>query len=252
MSLRKSSKKPSRMSKQSGQPRGRFITIEGVEGVGKSTNIERMREFLVSKDIEVVCTREPGGTPISEKIRQLLLDPDNAGMDAVTELMLMFAARRQHVEGLIRPALAAGTWVISDRFTDSTYAYQGGGRGIAEALIRQLEDLALDGFQPDMTVLLDLDVHEGLKRARKLGDADRFELEEGDFFNRVRQTFLQRAQMDKPGGAGADAGQGAGQGVGQGKEGRYRIVDASQSLEDVEAALRDILAELIIASTDRS
>ena len=208
--------------------RGKFITIEGAEGVGKSTNIAFMKEFLTQQGIAVISTREPGGTPISESIRKILLNTDNASMHNMTELMLVFAARRQHIEGLIRPALAAGTWVISDRFTDSTYAYQGGGRGLPDSLIKQVEDLALDGFHPDLTIILDMDAAEGLQRARALGEADRFEMEGREFYQRVRQTFLDRASSASQDQAG---------------QGRYRLVDASQSLAMVQADLQAIMLE---------
>lgn len=206
--------------------RGRFITIEGVEGVGKSTSIEHIRSILARHDIASVSTREPGGTPLSERIRELLLDKANMSMDAMTELLLMFAARVQHVEALIKPALSEGRWVICDRFTDSTYAYQGGGRGIDPALIAGLEKLSLGDFRPDLTLILDLPVAQGMARAAGRSERDRFESEDLVFFNRVRDTFLARA-----------AG-----------EARYRVVDASGDIGTVQARVTSII-EAEIAAT---
>jgi dTMP kinase len=186
---------------------GQFITIEGAEGVGKSTNIKLIQTLLDAAGIAHIATREPGGTPLAEQIRGLLL---------------MFAARRQHVEELILPATEAGQWVICDRFTDSTYAYQGGGRGLDLAQIAVLEQLCLGDFRPNLTLLLDLDVTAGLTRAAERGAPDRFESEDVAFFNRVRQAFLDRA-------ASAD---------------HYRVVDASQPLVQVQASIRSIITTL--------
>lgn len=203
--------------------RGRFISIEGVEGVGKSTNIQYIESMLDSRNIEHVCTREPGGTPLGEKIRELLLDRNDRSMDPMTELLLMFAARAQHVKEFIRPNLAAGRWVICDRFTDSSYAYQGGGRQISREVIAGLDELVLEGFHPDVTLILDLPVEQGLKRANDRSEEDRFELEESEFFDRVRAVFLDLA-------AGED---------------RYHVIDASLDLEDVQKQIQRVIADEI-------
>ena len=175
-------------------PRGQFITLEGTEGVGKSSLMTALSKWLASKGESVVTTREPGGTVIGEALRSLLLDPSNQNLTDITELGLMFAARSQHLAERILPALARGDWVICDRFTDSTYAYQGGGRGMSETLIAQFEALTLDGFQPNLTVLLDVPIAIGLARAAQVGAPDRFESEQHAFFERARATFLSRAE----------------------------------------------------------
>ena len=198
---------------------GRFISIEGVEGVGKSTSIDRIASSLESHGIPYVTTREPGGTPLSERIRELLLDKRNMSMSPMTELLLMFAARAQHVNEFIKPTLAGGHWVICDRFTDSTYAYQGGGRGIDDALIQQVEKIALENFRPDLVLVLDLPVDEGMSRALSRGEKDRFESEDIAFFNRVRDVFLSRAAGDS----------------------RYQVVDASGIPEAVGTRLDAII-----------
>ncbi|MBD3646692.1 MAG: dTMP kinase, partial [Pseudomonadales bacterium] len=176
--------------------RGRFISIEGVEGVGKSTNIRYIESMLDSRNIEHVCTREPGGTPLGEKLRELLLDRDDRSMGAMSELLLMFAARAQHVRDFIRPNLEAGRWVICDRFTDSSYAYQGGGRLMGSEIVAELDELVLNGFHPDVTLILDLPVEQGLERANNRSEEDRFEMEDASFFNRVRDVFLDLAAKD--------------------------------------------------------
>ena len=198
---------------------GKFITIEGVEGVGKSTSIEFIAALLARHDIHAISTREPGGTPLAEDIRQLLLDRANGSMDPLTELLLMFAARVQHVNELVKPALERGDWVICDRFTDSSYAYQGGGRGLDPAIISALENLALGQFRPDLTILLDMSVEEGMARAVQRGERDRFEAEGADFFNRVRQVFLERASMSA----------------------RYHVVNAAGDVSSVQAELAPII-----------
>ena len=173
--------------------RGRFITIEGVEGVGKSTNIAAIARVLEAEGITFITTREPGGTPVAERIRELLLDHRETSIDAMTELLLMFAARTHHVSTLIKPALAAGQWVICDRFTDSSYAYQGGGRRIDLSIIAELDKLSLAGFEPDLTIVLDLPVAIGVARTGAPAQRDRFEREQQDFFERTRKIFLDRA-----------------------------------------------------------
>jgi dTMP kinase len=204
---------------------GLFITLEGPEGAGKSTNREYLAERLREQGIAVLLTREPGGTPLAERIRELLLASSAEAMAADTELLLVFAARAQHLAEVIRPALARGTVVLCDRFTDATYAYQGGGRGLSVERIAQLEQFVQAGLRPDLTLLFDLPIEIGLARAEARGRLDRFEQEGRGFFEAVRQTYLQRA-------AQASA--------------RYRIVDAGQSLAQVQLALDAIVPELLV------
>ena len=204
--------------------RGRFITLEGGEGAGKSTNLEYLSTRLQAAGVNVRHTREPGGTPLGEKLRELLLNPDHTGMHSDTELLLMFAARAQHLHELILPALARGEWVICDRFTDATYAYQGGGRGIDVQRIALLEDWVQQGLQPDTTLLFDLPVAQGLERAGKRGALDRFEQEQQDFFEQVRAAYLERAAQNP---------------------GRFRIVDAGRELAAVQQQLDDIINSML-------
>ena len=201
---------------------GRFITIEGVEGVGKSTNIALVKSLLEERGYEVLLTREPGGTPTGERIREILLDKDEQAMTAMTELLLVFAARSQHVSQVIMPALAAGQWVISDRFTDSSYAYQGGGRELGIEIVAALEAQVLADFRPDLTIVLDVDIATGLERATREAEADRFESEQTSFFQRVRETFLTLAEAD-----------------------RYRVIDAGQPIEKVQVDLTEVIVEFI-------
>ena len=178
--------------------RGKMISVEGIEGVGKSTLLPLMAETLRQSGIKVIETREPGGTVIGEQIRNVLLHQEEAAIAPVTELTMMFAARAQHLEEVIKPALHSGHWVLCDRFTDSTYAYQGGGRQLPSSLIEKIEHAVIESFQPDHTLLLDLDVIEGLNRAAQTGAKDRFESESIAFFNRVREAYLSRAsQFDR-------------------------------------------------------
>ena len=178
--------------------RGKMISVEGIEGVGKSTLLPLMAETLRQSGVKVIETREPGGTVIGEQIRDVLLHQKEAAIAPVTELTLMFAARAQHLEEVIKPALQAGHWVLCDRFTDSTYAYQGGGRQLPTSLIEKIEHAVIEDSQPDHTLLLDLDVIEGLNRAAQTGAKDRFESESIAFFNRVRAAYLSRAsQFDR-------------------------------------------------------
>ena len=202
---------------------GLFITLEGPEGAGKSTNLRWLAEQLQAAGCEVVTTREPGGTPLAERIREILLTPADEPMAVDTELLLMFAARAQHLEQVIRPALVAGKVVLCDRFTDATYAYQGGGRGVPAERIAVLEDFVQGHLRPDFTLILDLPVDAGLTRAAARGRLDRFEQEPLDFFDAVRQSYLLRA-MRAPG--------------------RYRVVDASLPLTDVQAQLLPLVAEV--------
>ena len=174
---------------------GKMISIEGVEGVGKSTLIPLLAQKVEAKGFSVVTTREPGGTEVGERIRDLLLHEHDPNIAPVTELSLMFAARAQHLEEVIKPALNAGHWVICDRFTDSTYAYQGGGRQLDQTLIESIEVATINAFQPDHTLLLDLDVELGLARAAQIGAKDRFESENVAFFERVRSAYFERANQ---------------------------------------------------------
>ncbi len=204
---------------------GLFITMEGIEGVGKSTNMEYVHQSLLAAGIKVVLTREPGGTELGEKIRGLLLDKDNQSMVEDTELLLMFAARAQHLAEVIKPALTQGQWVLCDRFTDATYAYQGGGRGIAYERIAQLEQWTQGDLRPDATLLLDAPVEVGMARAAgREQEADRFEREKQAFFVKVRQAYLDMASQNPQ---------------------RYCVVDASQPLEQVKIQLSEVVNRLI-------
>lgn len=194
---------------------GQFITLEGTEGAGKSTNLSFIQEWLNDQGIDHIVTREPGGTEISEAIREVLLNKDYTAMHEETELLLMFAARAQHLQEKILPAIQQGKWVISDRFTDATYAYQGAARGMSSERIAEIESWVQQGFQPDTTFIFDLPVEIGMARvASRGGDTDRFEQEKHDFFERVRSAYLQRAEQAPQ---------------------RYTVLDASQSLEQVQA-----------------
>ncbi|MFC8752634.1 dTMP kinase [Pseudomonas oryzihabitans] len=202
---------------------GLFITLEGPEGAGKSTNRDYLAELLGSGGREVVLTREPGGTPLAERIREILLAPAAEPMAVDTELLLMFAARAQHLAQVVRPALARGALVLCDRFVDATYAYQGGGRGVPVERIATLEAFVLGDLEPDLTLVFDLPVEIGLARAARRGALDRFEQEQRAFFEAVRQTYLDRAQAVPA---------------------RYRLIDASRSLAEVQAELRALVATL--------
>lgn len=173
--------------------RGSFITLEGIDGAGKSTHLAWIEGFLKSRGREVRVTREPGGTPLGESLRSLLLDHTRA-MHRDTETLLMFAARREHLDKVIRPALDAGVWVVSDRFTDASFAYQGGGRGVDWKRLETLETWVQDALQPDLTLLFDVPVEVGRKRMEGVREFDRFEREEEAFFARVRQAYLRRAR----------------------------------------------------------
>ncbi|WP_297792346.1 dTMP kinase [uncultured Marinobacter sp.] len=205
--------------------RGRFITFEGTEGVGKSTQLRTAADTLAALGVEFIVTREPGGTPMAEAIRELLLAPRDEPVNDITELLLMFAARAQHLHTRILPELKAGRWVLCDRFTDATFAYQGGGRGVPAERIALLEDLVQGNVRPDQVILLDAPVETGMTRARHRGDLDRFEQEALAFFERIRATYLQRASADPE---------------------RYQIVDAARPLEvvteDVESRISAMVA----------
>ena len=204
---------------------GRFIVLEGGEGAGKSSNLDYLQRLLEGRGLRVLRTREPGGTPLGEAVRGLLLDPAFAGMEARSELLLMFAARAQHVAQVIRPALDEGVWVISDRFTSSSYAYQGGGRGLPNEAIAWLEAFVQDELRPDLTLLLDTPVEVGLARMRSRGEPeDRIEREGRPFFERVRAAFLAQAEA---------------------APGRFAVIDASEPLERVQAAMQRALEPIL-------
>ena len=175
---------------------GKFITLEGAEGAGKSSLMSAISEWLAARGLEVLASREPGGTPVGEVLRDLLLDPKHP-ITPMTELALMFASRAQHIEEIIKPALAKGVWVICDRFTDSSYAYQGSGRGFNLESISAFEALTIDNYAPDLTLLLDIPVELGLQRAAQVGEPDRFEREATEFFQKVRAGFLARAETEQ-------------------------------------------------------
>lgn len=176
--------------------RGKFITIEGTEGVGKTTNIEFIKAWLETRSLPFVCTREPGGTPLAEQIRELLLAPREEIVSSTAELLLMFAGRAQHLHQVIEPVLSEGAWILCDRFTDATYAYQGAGRNMRSDLIAELEMLVQGSLRPDLTLILDIPVELGLKRASERSEPDRFEQEQLEFFERVRQGYLAIAAAD--------------------------------------------------------
>jgi dTMP kinase len=206
---------------------GRFITLEGIEGAGKSTVAKFAREWLEAHGHEVTLTREPGGTPLAERVRQLVLDRQGEPITPATETLLMFAARGLHLENLIRPALARGAWVVCDRFTDATRAYQGAGRGVSREWIEQLAAEIQRGLNPDCTLLLDLPVAAGLERVRRRSGAaptDRFEEEPAKFFERVREEYLQLARAEPA---------------------RIRIIDASGNLESVQQQVSAALEALV-------
>lgn len=204
--------------------RGKFITLEGGEGVGKSTNLAFIREYLGERGLPVVLTREPGGTALAEKIRSLLLEKSSEPMADLTELLLVFAARAQHLDQVIRPALERGDWVLCDRFTDATYAYQGYGRGLDRELIGRLEALVHPNLQPDLTILLDIDIELGLARASERGDLDRIESEQRGFFDAVREGYLNLARQFSE---------------------RYVVVDASPPLAVVQAQIEGHLKNFV-------
>jgi dTMP kinase len=207
--------------------RGRFIVLEGIEGAGKSSQMAPLMSYLEGQRIHAIATREPGGSPVAERIRTLLLDRANAGMSPDAELLLVFAARAEHLARVIVPALESGTWVLCDRFTDATYAYQGGGRGIDPGRIAILEGLVQGDLRPDLSLVFDLPPKLGLARAGGRGAADRFESERLPFFEAARAAYLARANADL---------------------GRYRVLDAARPLSEVTdqaiAALGALLAGL--------
>ncbi|MEQ8937329.1 MAG: dTMP kinase [Gammaproteobacteria bacterium] len=201
---------------------GKFITLEGIEGAGKSTMLNFISEQLQQAGNEVVVTREPGGTRVGEKLQEILLDNSNTRLSDDAELLIIFAARAQHLQQVIRPALNAGQYVLCDRFTDASYAYQGGGRNMSTERIRQLEDWVQQGLEPDLTILFDLDVATGLRRAGKRGDADRFEQEHVDFFERIRQCYIDRASAEPE---------------------RFRVIDAASTVDNVKQQILEVLKD---------
>jgi len=204
---------------------GKFISIEGIEGAGKSTQLAFIERYLNQAGINVVVTREPGGTELGEQIRELLLAPRDGGMAVDTELLLMSAARAEHIEQVIKPALERGDWVLSDRFVDATFAYQGGGRGISTDRIEQVSAWTLNGLHTDTTFLFDLPVEVGQQRViSRKGDIDRFEQEKTVFFQKIRDCYLQRADNEPN---------------------RVKVIDASKSIADIELQLTAILKSLI-------
>ncbi len=202
------------------QKRGLFITLEGGEGAGKSTNMAFIQRYFNDHNLPFVNTREPGGTPLAEDLRSLLLAPRDELVDSDAELLMMFAARAQHLKQKILPTLDKGISILCDRFTDATFAYQGGGRGIPMQRIALLEQFVQGDIRPDLTIYLDVPVDVGMARAAERGQLDRFEQEKHEFFERVRSVYLQRAQ-DNPT--------------------RYRIINAAQSLDEVQADLKTVL-----------
>ena len=197
--------------------KAKFITFEGVDGAGKSTHLSWFAETLRGQGLDVLLTREPGGTPLGERLREILL---NESMHAETEALLMFAARREHIEQVIRPALAQGTWVISDRFSDASFAYQGGGRGLDTGKLEQLEQWTHGGFQPDLTLLFDIPVEIARQRLSNNQSLDRFEQEQAEFFEKVRKAYLDRYAKSPQ---------------------RFALIDAAQSLDQVKASLEKII-----------
>jgi len=203
---------------------GKFITVEGIEGVGKSTNVAFLREAIEKRGINVLTTREPGGTPMAERIREMLIEHGDEPVPDITELLLMFASRSLHVNNVIQPALAAGSWVICDRFTDASRAYQGGGRGFPQMDINRLAEWVHGDLCPDLTILLDAPVATGMSRAGRRGRPDRIEIERVDFFERVRECYLSLAEAEPE---------------------RLVVVDASRDLDTVRASIESIADRII-------
>ncbi len=208
---------------------GKFITFEGTEGVGKTTQIQLLEKYLKTKNIACIVTREPGGTKLGERVREILLNNDETSIDPMAELLLMFSARAQHLKEVIYPALKNNMWVLCDRFTDASYAYQGGGRGLSFPIIKRIETSVQNHFVPDLTVLLLGDIQEGMRRVSKRGGKDRFELEKFDFFERVQYSYLQLAAANPE---------------------RFTVVDADQRIDKaalaIQTAVKQRFAELII------
>ena len=204
--------------------KGLFITLEGIEGAGKSTAVDFIEDFLTKEGHDVIKTREPGGTVIGEQIREILLKNENYTLTYDTELLLVFSARAQHIQEVILPALSSGKIILCDRFTDASYAYQGGGRGIDASRINLLEKWVQGDLRPNLTLLFDLDVSIGMQRTKKRSDADRFELEELNFFEKIRNTYLERAKNEPQ---------------------RFRIINSASSLESVKEQIITILKDFL-------
>ena len=204
--------------------KGLFITLEGIEGAGKSTVADFIEDFLTKEGHDVIKTREPGGTVIGEQIREILLKNENYTLTYDTELLLVFSARAQHIQEVILPTLSSGKIILCDRFTDASYAYQGGGRGIDESRINLLEKWVQGDLRPNLTLLFDLDVSIGMQRTKKRSDADRFEREEINFFEKIRNTYLERAKKEPQ---------------------RFRIINAASSLENVKEQIVTILKDFL-------
>ena len=204
--------------------KGLFITLEGIEGAGKSTAVDFIEDFLTKKGHDVIKTREPGGTVIGEQIREILLKNENYTLTYDTELLLVFSARAQHIQEVILPALSSGKIILCDRFTDASYAYQGGGRGIDASRINLLEKWVQGDLRPNLTLLFDLDVSIGMQRTKKRSDADRFEREEINFFEKIRNTYLERAKNEPQ---------------------RFRIINSASSLESVKEQIITILKDFL-------
>ncbi len=209
--------------------RGKFITVEGIEGVGKSTNIEFLSAIIADRGFSVLRTREPGGTPMAERIRQMLLEHGEEPLPDIAESLLFFASRSLHICNTIRPALAAGRWVVCDRFTDASRAYQGHARGLGLDRINLMADWVQEDLQPDLTILLDAPAEVGRARATKRGEADRLDAEDASFYQRVRDAYLSLAAAEP---------------------GRFAVVDASQELAQVQAAIAVEINRLINNSSD--
>ncbi len=203
---------------------GKFITVEGIEGVGKSTNVAFLREAIEKRGYEVLTTREPGGTPMAERIREMLIEHGDEAVPDITELLLMFASRSLHVNNVIQPALAAGTWVVCDRFTDASRAYQGGGRGFPQEDINRLAEWVHGDLRPDLTILLDAPVETGMSRAGRRGSPDRIEIERADFFERVRECYLSLAESDPE---------------------RFAVIDASRDIDAVRVSIESVIDSII-------
>ncbi len=199
---------------------GKFITFEGTEGVGKTTQIYLLEKYLQSNNINTIITREPGGTKAGERIREILLDQNSVHINSKAELLLMFAARAQHLEEVIFPALHKNVWVLCDRFTDASYAYQGGGRCVPISQIQAIETVVQGNFRPDLTILLNCDVNKGMQRVAKRGKKDRFEKERMEFFENVQQTYLQLAKNNPQ---------------------RFEVIDADQTVDKVAAMIQKIV-----------
>jgi dTMP kinase len=203
---------------------GKFITVEGIEGVGKTTNVAFLREAIEKRGYEVLTTREPGGTPMAERIREMLIEHGDEAVPDITELLLMFASRSLHVNNVIQPALAAGTWVVCDRFTDASRAYQGGGRGFPQEDINRLAEWVHGDLRPDLTILLDAPVETGMSRAGRRGSPDRIEIERADFFERVRECYLSLAEGDPE---------------------RFAVIDASRDIDAVRVSIESAIDGII-------